>query len=89
MNYVANTNLPISVDSEDITISDCISYKFHINCCRLVFARTFFLLPSHPLIVLHNHELVYVIAWARGQLGINFTRIFKFFTKFGKLLKYK
>ena len=26
-------------------------------------------------------ELVYVIAWARGQLRINFTRIFKVFTK--------
>ena len=25
--------------------------------------------------------LVYVIAWARGQLRINFTRIFKVFTK--------
>ena len=26
--------------------------------------------------------LVYVIAWARGQLRINFTSIFKVFTKF-------
>ena len=26
-------------------------------------------------------RFVYVIAWARGQLRINFTRIFKVFTK--------
>ena len=26
-------------------------------------------------------EFVYVIAWARGQLRINFTSIFKVFTK--------
>ena len=78
---MANTYLPITVHSEDITIRDCISLKFHINCCRLAFARSFFLLPSYPLIVLHNHKLVYVIAWARGQLRINFTRIFKVFTK--------
>ena len=55
---MANTNLPISVDSEDITIRDCISLKFHINCCRLAFVRSFFLLPSHTLIVLYNHKLV-------------------------------
>ena len=28
------------------------------------------------------HDLVYVIAWARVQLRINFTRIFKVLTKF-------
>ena len=28
-----------------------------------------------------NRRLVYVIAWARGQLRINFTSIFKVFTK--------
>ena len=30
---------------------------------------------------LWDWDLVYVIAWARGQLRINFTRIFKGFTK--------
>ena len=28
-----------------------------------------------------RYRFVYVIAWARGQLRINFTRIFKVFTK--------
>ena len=45
------------------------------------------LLKSEPLKVhfLHSgariRSFVYVIAWARGQLRINFTRIFKVFTK--------
>ena len=30
---------------------------------------------------LHASRFVYVIAWGRGQLRINFTSIFKVFTK--------
>ena len=33
-------------------------------------------------VIKHEGHLVYVIAWARGQLRINFKRIFKVFTKF-------
>ena len=40
-----------------------------------------FMLEWQNNISLVRYWFVYVIAWARGQLRINFTRIFKVFTK--------
>ena len=49
------------------------------------FVRFFNLLTVRKSLRFGSEEftvrLVYVIAWARGQLRINFTRIFKVFTK--------
>ena len=44
-----------------------------------------FEITSNWIISQSNIEFVYVISWARGQLRINFTSIFKFFTKLPEL----
>ena len=52
--------------------------------CRRIFYAVNSILSNFPFTSLcgeRQWELVYVIAWARGQLRINFTRIFKVFTK--------
>ena len=37
----------------------------------------------------HNMGLAYVIAWARGQLSINLTSIFRVFTKLPQSQRYE
>ena len=59
----------------------CRDTKVKVFFLELVYAFNFNLSEFSAAILEKGLQFVYVIAWARGQLRINFTSIFKVFKK--------